>query len=125
GPQGCATKPISQQNEETNPIEASAFKPNKSGMRENKEKGVGVWLSDLENDRSTSLALHKPAPIGTILKITNPMNRSVTFAKVVGKFNDNHDTQGAIVILSKSVASSIGILDKRFQVEITYGVPLN
>jgi LysM repeat protein len=124
-PEIVAIEPILEEIEQNNPIDDSAFKPNKYGIRENKEKGVGVWLSDLENDGSTSLALHKTAPIGTILKITNPMNRSVTFAKVVGKFNDNHDTQGAIVILSKSVASSIGILDKRFQVEITYGVPLN
>ncbi|MCA5006331.1 LysM peptidoglycan-binding domain-containing protein [Sphingobacterium sp. WQ 366] len=124
-PEVPVVTPIQEEIEENNPIDDSAFKPNRYGISETKEKGVGVWLSDLENDGSTSLALHKTAPIGTILKITNPMNRSVTFAKVVGKFNDNHDTQGAIVILSKSVASSIGILDKRFQVEITYGVPLN
>lgn len=117
--------PIPEVLEERNPIDDSNFKPNKYGIRETKEKGVGVWINDLENNEQTSLALHKTAPIGTILKITNPMNRSVTFAKVVGKFNDNHETQGAIVILSKSVASSIGILDKRFQVEITYGMPLN
>jgi LysM repeat protein len=124
-PEVVEIQPIQEEIEENNPIDDSAFKPNRYGIRETKEKGVGVWLNDLESDDHTSLALHKSAPIGTILKITNPMNRSVTFAKVVGKFNDNHDTQGAIVILSKSVASSIGILDKRFQVEITYGVPLN
>lgn len=105
-------------------LEEFEFKGNKYGIRENQEKGVGVWMTDLENNEHTSLALHKTAPIGTILKITNPMNRSVTFAKVVGTFTDTHETQGAIVILSKSVASSIGILDKRFQIEITYGVPL-
>lgn len=124
-PEVVDIQPIQEKIEENNPIDDSAFKPNRYGIRETKEKGVGVWLSDLESNDQTSLALHKTAPIGTILKITNPMNRSITFAKVVGKFNDNHDTQGAIVILSKSVASSIGILDKRFQVEITYGVPLD
>ena len=90
-----------------------------------KERGVGLWLSSLADDGQTSLALHKTAPIGTILKIMNPMNQSVTFAKVVGKFGENEDTQGAIVVLSKSVASSIGLIDKKFQVEITYGIPLD
>ncbi|MNY63027.1 hypothetical protein D3C86_1999340 [compost metagenome] len=52
------------------------------------------------------------------------MTRSVTYAKVVGKFNENADTHNAIVVLSKSAAAYIGALDKRFQVEITYGVPL-
>lgn len=110
--------------EENQPIDDSMFKPNKYGIREKKERGVGVWMDNLSSDGQTSLALHKNAPIGTILKITNPMNRSVTFAKVVGKFGDNQDTQDAIVVLSKSVATSIGALDRRFQVEITYGVPL-
>jgi rare lipoprotein A (peptidoglycan hydrolase) len=72
-----------------------------------------------------SLALHKTAPIGTILKITNPMNKSVTFAKVVGKFSDNQDTHDAIVVLSKSVATTIGLLDRRFQIELNYGAPLD
>ncbi|WP_039053183.1 LysM peptidoglycan-binding domain-containing protein [Sphingobacterium sp. T2] len=110
---------------ENETAEEFAVRTNKYGIRETREKGIGVWMEDLENDEHTSLALHKTAPVGTILKITNPMNRSVTFAKVVGKFTDNHETHGAIVIISKSVASSIGILDKRFQIEITYGAPLN
>lgn len=111
--------------EERQPIDDSMFKSNKYGIREKKERGVGVWLESLSSNKETSLALHKSAPVGTILKITNPMNRNVTFAKVVGKFNDNHETQNAIVVLSKSVATSIGALDKKFQVEITYGLPLD
>ncbi len=111
--------------EENKPIDDSIFKPNKYGIREKKERGVGIWQESLSGDGQSSLALHKTAPIGTILKITNPMNQSVTFAKVVGKFGDNEDTQGAIVVISKSVATSIGVLDKKFQVEITYGVPLD
>lgn len=110
--------------EERQPIDDSMFKSNKYGIREKKERGIGVWLESLSSNSQMSLALHKSAPVGTILKITNPMNRNVTFAKVVGKFNDNHETQNAIVVLSKSVATSIGALDKKFQVEITYGLPL-
>ena len=109
--------------DEAEPTEETPVKANKYGIREKKERGIGVWLESL-GDGETSLALHKTAPIGTILKITNPMNRSVTFAKVVGKFGDNQDTHNAIVVLSKSVASSVGALDRRFQIEITYGIPL-
>lgn len=105
-------------------LDNTTLKPNRYGIRENKERGIGVWLEDLNTGEQTSLALHKTAPVGTILKITNPMNNSITFAKVVGKFADNEDTQNAIVVLSKSVARSIGVLDKKFQIEITYGLPL-
>jgi LysM repeat protein len=95
---------------EKQPLDLSDFEANKYGIRERKERG---------------LALHKTAPIGTILKITNPMNKSVTFAKVVGKFSDNQDTHDAIVVLSKSVATTIGLLDRRFQIELNYGAPLD
>ncbi|GHE23226.1 DPBB and LysM peptidoglycan-binding domain-containing protein [Sphingobacterium griseoflavum] len=100
------------------------FEANRYGIREKQEKGIGVWMENLETDGKSNLALHKTAPIGTILKITNPMTKNVTYAKVVGKFTDNADTQGAIVILSKSAASYIGALDRRFLIEIAYGVPL-
>lgn len=105
-------------------IDDSDFKGNKYGIREKKEKGIGVWMENLESNGKSNLALHKTAPIGTIIKITNPMTQNVTYAKVVGKFTDNTDTQGAIVVLSKSAASYIGALDRRFLIEIAYGLPL-
>lgn len=108
--------------DEKQPLDLSDFEANKYGIREKKERGIGVWMESL--GEGESLALHQTAPIGTILKITNPMNNSVTFAKVVGKFADNHETQNAIVVISKSVATQIGLLDRRFQIELHYGAPL-
>lgn len=108
--------------DEKQPLDLSDFEANRYGIREKKERGIGVWMESL--GEGESLALHKTAPIGTILKITNPMNNSVTFAKVVGKFADNHETQNAIVVISKSVATQIGLLDRRFQIELHYGAPL-
>lgn len=110
---------------ENQPVDDDMFKPNKYGIHEKQERGIGLWLENLGGNEQTSLALHKTAPIGTILKITNPMNQNITFAKVVGKFSDNEETMGAIVVLSKSVAESIGLLDKKFQVELNYGIPLD
>lgn len=99
-------------------------KTNKYGIREKQERGVGVWIEGLASDGKSNLALHKTAPVGTILKVTNPMTRNVTYAKVVGRFAENVDTQGAIVVLSQSAAQFIGALDRRFQIELTYGLPL-
>jgi len=100
------------------------FEANRYGIRETKEKGIGMWMEDLESAGRNNLALHRTAPVGTILKITNPLTKSVTFAKVVGKFTNTAESHDAIVILSKSVASNIGAFDKRFLIEITYGAPL-
>jgi len=96
---------------------------NRYGIREMTEKGIGVWIDDLSQEGGSMLALHKTAPIGTVIKITNPMTNRTTFAKVVGKFADSAETQNAIIVISKSAASLIGVLDRRFQVEIAYGTP--
>lgn len=101
-----------------------ALPKNKYGIREMNEKGLGVWIEDLSQNGGTMLALHKTAPVGTIVKVTNPMTNLSTFVKVVGKFIDTAETQGAIIVISKSVADIIGILDRRFQVEIAYGAPV-
>ncbi|HEY0899639.1 MAG TPA: peptidoglycan-binding protein, partial [Sphingobacteriaceae bacterium] len=74
-------------------------------------------------DDNKMLALHRTAPIGTIIKITNPMSNKTTFAKVVGKYIDNEATKDVIIVVNKATADLIGALDKRFQVTIVYGVP--
>lgn len=96
---------------------------NKYGIREMTEKGIGVWIEDLNQVGGNMLALHKTAPVGTVVKITNPMTNRTTFAKVVGKFTDTAETENAIIVISKSAAALIGALDRRFQVEIAYGAP--
>lgn len=110
--------------ETSDPVPTKNINTSRLGLRETSEKGVGVWMTNLETKNNSNLALHKTAPVGTVLKITNPITKSVTYAKVVGKFADNSETQNAIVVLSRSAAAYIGAVDKRFVVEIAYGVPL-
>jgi len=105
-------------------VESIDLPKNRYGIREMNEKGLGVWIDDLNQDGATMLALHKTVPVGTVVKVTNPMTNLSTFVKVVGKFIDTAETQGAIIVLSRSVASIIGILDRRFQIEIAYGAPV-
>lgn len=96
--------------------------PAKYGLREIKEKGVATWIEDESLDDGKMLALHPTAPVGTIIKITNPMSQKSTFAKVVGKFTENESNRGVIIIITKTAADLIGALDKRFQVNLVYGV---
>lgn len=93
------------------------------GLKEIKEKGIASWMEDENMDDSKMLALHPTAPIGTIIKITNPMTQKSTFAKVVGKFTENESNKGLIIIITKTAAELIGALDKRFQVNLVYGIP--
>lgn len=97
--------------------------PAKYGLREIDERGIALTIDDPNVDASKMLALHRTAPIGTVVKITNPMTNKSTFAKVVGKFNENDNTKDAIIIVTKAAATLVGALDQRFQVNIVYGVP--
>ncbi|MFM6953598.1 MAG: LysM peptidoglycan-binding domain-containing protein [Sphingobacteriaceae bacterium] len=95
------------------------------GLKEMREKGLATWIDDATLDAGRMLALHPTAPIGTIIKITNPMTQKSTFAKVVGKFNENESTKGVLIVLTRTAAELIGAVDKRFQVNLVYGIPDN
>ena len=91
------------------------------GLNQMDEKGTGVWIADSDLDPSKMLVLHRTAPIGTVMKITNPMTNRSTFAKVVGKFTENESTKDVIIVMTKAVADALGALDKRFYCNLTYG----
>jgi len=97
--------------------------PNKYGLFEKTEKGVATWIDDASLDPNKKLVLHRTAPIGTVIKITNPMTNRTTFVKVVGRFTETENTKDVIVVMTKNVAESLGALDKRFHVSISYGIP--
>jgi LysM repeat protein len=90
------------------------------GLNELDEKGTAVWIADQNMDGTKMYVLHRTAPIGTVMKITNPMSNRTTFAKVVGKFTENESTKDVILVMTKAVADSLGALDKRFYCSISY-----
>lgn len=96
---------------------------NRYGITEKNEKGIAVYINDENLGNAKSYALHSIAPIGTIVKITNPMTNRSVFAKVVGKYTENETTKDVIIVINKAVADALGALDKRFLVNITYGLP--
>ncbi|HVS90721.1 MAG TPA: LysM peptidoglycan-binding domain-containing protein [Mucilaginibacter sp.] len=102
---------------------AAHMNANKYGLFEKDEKGVATWMDDEGLDPNKKLVLHRTAPIGTVIKITNIMTNRTTFAKVVGRFTDNEQTKDVIIVMTKNVAEALGALDKRFQVTLSYGVP--
>jgi peptidoglycan endopeptidase LytF len=99
--------------------------PSRYGLSQMDERGTGVWIIDPDLDSSKMLVLHRTAPIGTIMKITNPMSNRSTFAKVVGKFTENESTKDVIIVMTKAVADALGALDKRFLCNLTYGGQAN
>jgi LysM repeat protein len=92
------------------------------GVVEMNETGMASWIRDGEINQSKFYALHRTAPSGTIIKVTNRMNGDYVFVKVVGQLPDTGDNDKQIVKISEAAAKRIGAINEKFQVELSYGV---
>jgi LysM repeat protein len=83
------------------------------------EAGLAELIEGTEGNRKY-LALHRTAPMGTILKVRNEMNNREVFVRVMGKLPDTALTNKLIIKISKSAYDRLGAIDPRFRVEVTY-----
>ncbi|MBL7842367.1 MAG: LysM peptidoglycan-binding domain-containing protein [Cyclobacteriaceae bacterium] len=84
-----------------------------------KQSGLAELIDGTEANRKY-LALHRTAPVGTILKVRNEMNNREVFVRVIGKLPDTALTDKLIIKISKSAYDRLGAIDPRFRVEVTY-----
>lgn len=96
------------------------FQASNKPMKDFQEKGVASWIDDQDVNPKKYFALHRTAPIGTIIKVTNPMNNRYVFVKVVGTLPDTGDNANIIIKISKASASKLDILDAHFQCILDY-----
>ena len=96
------------------------FSANNKPMKEFQEKGIAAWIDDEDVNPRKYFGLHKTAPIGTIIKVTNPMNKRYIFVKVVGTLPDTGDNANLIIKISKASASKLEVLDAHFQAILDY-----
>lgn len=92
---------------------------NVKGSDEIIEAGLAELIEGTESNRKY-LALHRTAPVGTILKIRNEMNNREVFVRVMGKLPDTALTDKLVIKISKSAYDRLGAIDPRFRVEVTY-----
>lgn len=83
------------------------------------ESGVAELIEGTEGNRKY-LALHRTAPVGTILKVRNEMNNREVFVRVMGKLPDNAMSDKVLIRISKSAFDRLGAIDSRFRVQVTY-----
>lgn len=83
------------------------------------EAGVAELIGGTEGNRKY-LALHRTAPVGTILKVRNEMNNREVFVRVMGKLPDTAINDKVIIKISRSAYDRLGAIDPRFRVELTY-----
>ena len=95
---------------ETSSVE-SAGKVTETGMAE-------VIPQVGENDKF--LALHKTAPVGSLLQVKNIMNGQIVYVRVIGKLPDTGANEKVIVRISKKAFQRLAAIDNRFRVEVSY-----
>ena len=93
-------------------------------VKEVDEKSVAGWIDDGSVISNKSLALHKTAPAGTIIKLTNLMNGKTQFVKIIGKLPDDPENPEVSIKITKSMARKLGVLDKYFRVQLHYSMEI-
>lgn len=83
------------------------------------ETGIAELIEGTEGNRKY-LALHRTAPVGTILKVKNEMNNREVFVRVMGKLPDTTINDKVLIRISRSAYDRLGAIDPRFRVELTY-----
>ena len=100
------------------------YKEDASSMyyKERAETGIATWIKDASPQATKNgyFALHKTLPVGTIVKVKNPMNGRVVYAKVIGNLPDNQDNRNILIKLPESAAREMAILDERMNVDVIF-----
>lgn len=94
--------------------------PSGKNVKQVIEDGEATWVNDADLNPSKYFALHRTAPIGTIMKVTNRMNGKYVFVKVIGKLPSTGDNEKLIIKISKAAADRLGVIDQSFQCELNF-----
>jgi LysM repeat protein len=92
-------------------------------LKEITEQGAASWINDELVNPNKFYALHRTAPIGTIIKVTNIANQQSVFVKVVGILPDTGDNTNLLIKISRAAAKKLGVSESKFQAELNYGMP--
>ena len=82
------------------------------------ETGLGAPIENNVTDKY--LALHKTAPVGTIMQVRNSMNGLSVYVRVIGKLPYTGENNNVLVRLSPRAVQKLGTADARFRVETNY-----
>lgn len=91
----------------------------KGEKSEKEHQGVAYWQKESKED-SDFYALHRSAPLNSVIEVTNPMSNITVFVKVIGKIPDSAYDNNVVVILSPLAAKTLGARDPRFFVKVKY-----
>ena len=82
------------------------------------ESGVAGAIANSGTDKY--LALHKTAPVGTIMQVKNQMNGQSVYVRVIGALPETGENSNMLVRLSPRAVQKLGTGDAKFRVETSY-----
>jgi LysM repeat protein len=82
------------------------------------ESGMAAAIANSGTDKY--LALHKTAPVGTIMQVKNQMNGQSVYVRVIGPLPDTGENNNMLVRLSPRAVQKLGTGDSKFRVETSY-----
>jgi len=86
--------------------------------KEYNRRGPALWIKGAK-DKSTIVVMHRKAPEGSIVAVTNPMNNRTVYAKVIAKIPYTYPAD-IEAIVSPTVAKMLGVIDEKFYVRTSY-----
>lgn len=87
------------------------------GYKTSKTRGAANFIDD-NTQGNPYLALYSGAETGSIIKVTNMMNKKTVYVKVVGRVPTADAGKEVILKLSNKVARELGTVDDKFLVEV-------
>lgn len=104
------TAPVKEERTETRYTETMS-RVSESGLAE---------VMDQKEEGKKYLALHKTAPIGTILQVRNTLNNQSVYVRVSGKLPEGTANDNVIIKVSKRAYQKLAATDNKFRVEVNY-----
>lgn len=102
-----------------NMLLAKKYERDIEGKREYSHKGIAYWQQN--GVKSVDLyAMHRKAKIGSIIEVTNPMNKRIVYARVIARLPESIYPETVAVVVSTRVAKLLGGKDSRFFVKVKY-----
>ncbi|HUH73703.1 MAG TPA: LysM peptidoglycan-binding domain-containing protein [Chitinophagales bacterium] len=84
-------------------------------------RGTITWINTENAKMSDSyFGLHKTAPIGSIVRVTNLVNKRVVFVKVIGKLPETSDNLNIVLKLSAASKKALLLNGDKAYVDIEY-----
>lgn len=92
------------------------------GRYEVKEIGMATLIFEDDSNSNKYYALHRTAPIGTIVRVLNTTNSKKIFVKIIGTLPDTKENEGSLIKISKASAEKLDVSEKSFPADLLYGI---